>query len=58
MGYQYNEEKPFSEVISGYNARIESVYFPWVDLPRDRSMIAGFDSYYDYGLQEALTVAY
>ena len=54
VGYQYNEEKPFSQVICGYKESIESVYFPWVDMPSGRSMIAGFDGYYDYGLQEAL----
>lgn len=54
VGYQYREERPFSRVIEDYADRIESVYFPWVDMPTGRSMIAGFDGYYDYGLQEAL----
>jgi len=54
VGYQYREEQPFSRVIEDYADRIESVYFPWVDMPTGRSMIAGFDGYYDYGLQKAL----
>ena len=54
VGYQYREEQPFSQVIEGYANSIESVYFPWVDMPSGRSMIAGFDGYYDYGLQQAL----
>ena len=54
VGYQYREERPFSRVIEDYADRIESVYFPWVDMPTGRSMIAGFDGYYDYSLQEAL----
>lgn len=54
VGYQYREERPFSRVIEDYADRIESVYFPWVDMPTGRSMIAGFDGYYDYSLQETL----
>jgi hypothetical protein len=54
VGYQYNEERPFSDVICDYADRIESVYFPWVDTASGRSMIGGFDGYFDYGLQENL----
>ena len=54
VGYQYNEERPFADVISGYADRIETVYFPWVDTASGRSMIGGFDGYFDYGLQEKM----
>lgn len=54
VGYQYNEERPFSDVICDYTDHIEAVYFPWVNFASGRSMLAGFDGYYDYGLQDAM----
>lgn len=54
VGYQYNEQRSFSEVICDYADRIDTVYFPWVDTASGRSMIGGFDGYFDYGLQDAL----
>ena len=54
VGYQYNEERPYADIISGYADRIETVYFPWVDTASGRSMIGGFDGYFDYGLQEKM----
>ena len=54
VGYQYNEDRPFADVICDYADRIETVYFPWVDMASGRSMLGGFDGYFDYGLQEAL----
>ncbi len=54
VGYQYNEELPFSEIVSNYSQFIEEVYFPWIDLPSGRSIISGYDGYFEYGLQDKL----
>ncbi len=54
VGYQYNEERPFSDVISNYASGIESVYFPWLNFASGRSMLAGLDGYYDYGMQNTM----
>lgn len=54
VGYQYNEDRPFAHMISSYAEHIDTVYFPWVDTASGRSMIGGFDGYFDYGLQERM----
>ena len=54
VGYQYNEDRPFADVIRDYAPHIESVYFPWIDTASGRSKLSGFDGYFDYNLQEAL----
>lgn len=54
VGYQYNEDMPFSKIVSNYSAFVDEVYFPWIDLPSGRSIISGYDGYFDYGLQDKL----
>jgi len=54
VGYQYREEMPFSKMISKYSQSIDEVYFPWIDLPSGRSILSGYDGYFDYGLQNKL----
>ncbi len=54
VGYQYNERLPFSSVVSRYAEHIDEVYFSWVDSPSGRSVIGGYDGYFDYGLQSTL----
>ena len=54
VGYQYNEERSFADVIRDYADSIESVYFPWIDTASGRSKLSGFDGYFDYNLQEGL----
>jgi len=54
VGYQYNDDMPFSKIVSNYYAFIDEVYFPWIDLPTGRSIISGYDGYFDYGLQEKM----
>lgn len=51
VGYQWMEEDSFADIVSKYSDRIEEVYFAWVDSPSGRSMIGGYDGYFDYGLQ-------
>ena len=54
VGYQYSEKFSFSKIVSDYATSIEEVYFPWVDFASGRSMIGGYDGYFDYGLQNIL----
>ena len=54
VGYQYMESDRFADIVSRYADRIEEVYFAWVDAPSGRSVIGGYDGYFDYGLQERL----
>ena len=54
VGYQNNERFLFSELIKNYTDSIEEVYFPWIDTPSGRSVIGGYDGYFDYGLQNTL----
>ena len=54
VGYQYNERFCFSKIVSDYAKNIEEVYFPWIDSASGRSMIGGYDGYFDYGLQNIL----
>ena len=54
VGYQNNERFLFSELIKNYTDSIEEVYFPWIDTPSGRSVIGGYDGYFDYSLQNAL----
>ena len=54
VGYQYSEKFCFSKIVSDYAKSIEEVYFPWVDTASGRSVIGGYDGYFDYGLQNML----
>lgn len=54
VGYQNNERFLFSELIKNYTDSIEEVYFPWVDTASGRSVIGGYDGYFDYSLQNIL----
>lgn len=54
VGYQFSEENPFFDAVSSYLDAIEEIYFPWTDTPSGRSMIFGYDGYFDYSLQEKL----
>ncbi|MBO5007327.1 MAG: hypothetical protein J6D26_00635 [Clostridia bacterium] len=54
VGYQYSEKFSFSEIVSNYSNSIEEVYFPWIDSASGRSIIGGYDGYFDYGLQNIL----
>ena len=54
VGYQYSERFCFSKIVSDYAQSIEEVYFPWIDSASGRSMIGGYDGYFDYGLQNIL----
>lgn len=54
VGYQYSEKIPFSSIVDQYADSIEEVYFSWVDHASGRSMIGGYDGYFDYGLQNIL----
>lgn len=54
VGYQYSEKFSFSKIVSDYAKSIDEVYFPWIDSASGRSMIGGYDGYFDYGLQNIL----
>ena len=51
VGYQYNEDTPFPELVRRYRDRIEEVYFAWPDQPSGRSAVGNYDGYIDYHLQ-------
>lgn len=55
VGYQYNDAS-FFDTVSPYLNSIEEIYFPWTDMPSGRSMIGGYDGYFDYSLQEKLVL--
>ena len=55
VGYQFSEENSFFDAVSPYLEAIEEIYFPWTDTPSGRSMIGGYDGYFDYSLQQKLT---
>lgn len=54
VGYQELEREPFSSIVESYRDTIEEVYFPWPDMATGRSVIGGYDGYFDYSLQERL----
>lgn len=54
VGYQNSEKYSFSSIVEQYSQSIEEVYFAWVDNPSGRSMIGGYDGYFDYSLQNTL----
>ena len=54
VGYQYNERTPFSDIVQMYSDKIGEVYFSWIDCASGRSMIGGYDGYFDYSLQNIL----
>ena len=54
VGYQFNENYPFSSIVKTYAQNIEEVYFVWTDMPSGRSIIGGYDGYFDYNLQNIL----
>lgn len=54
VGYQYSEKFSFASMVEQYAESIEEVYFSWVDHASGRSMIGGYDGYFDYSLQNTL----
>lgn len=54
IGYQHSDEIGFSSYVTRYRDRIEEVYFAWVDQPSGRSMVGGYDGYFDYSIQSAM----
>ena len=54
VGYQFNDTMPFSSIVKCYAEYIEEVYFAWTDMPSGRSVIGGYDGYFDYDLQNIL----
>lgn len=54
VGYQYNEEMPFSSIVESYKRSISEVYYAWTDSPSGRSVIGGYDGYFDYRLQQIM----
>lgn len=54
VGYQYSEKYAFSSIVEKYKDSIEEVYFAWVDQASGRSMLGGYDGYFDYGLQNIM----
>lgn len=54
VGYQYNEKVSFPSIVSRYAESIDEVYFAWVDSPSGRSVIGGYDGYFDYGMQNIM----
>ena len=54
VGYQHSDKFLFSDIVRSYADSIEEVYFSWVDCASGRSMIGGYDGYFDYGLQNTL----
>lgn len=54
VGYQNSEDFSFPQIVSSYAGSIDEVYFSWVDCASGRSMIGGYDGYFDYGLQDSL----
>ena len=54
VGYQYSDKYSFSSIVQNYCDSVEEVYFPWVDSPSGRSVIGGYDGYFDYELQNVL----
>ncbi len=54
VGYQCSERISFPSIVSRYADSIDEVYFAWVDSPSGRSVIGGYDGYFDYGLQSAM----
>ncbi len=54
VGYQNSDRFSFASLVEQYSESIEEVYFPWVDQTSGRSMIGGYDGYFDYNLQNTL----
>ena len=54
IGYQNSERYSFASIVEKYKESIEEVYFPWVDTASGRSVIGGYDGYFDYSLQNIL----
>lgn len=55
VGYQYMENISFSSIVQSYRDSIEEVYYAWFDSPSGRSVLSGYDGYFDYGLQNIMT---
>ncbi len=55
VGYQCLERDSFADIVRCYARGIEEVYFAWTDAASGRSMIGGYDGYFDYGLQKRLS---
>lgn len=54
VGYQNSERVSFPDIVKSYARSIEEVYFSWIDSASGRSMIGGYDGYFDYRLQNIL----
>ena len=54
VGYQDSEKFLFSDIVNTYKNAIEEVYFAWIGEKSGRSVIGGYDGYFDYSLQEKL----
>ena len=54
VGYQYSDKFSFASIVDQYADSIEEVYFSWVDHASGRSMLGGYDGYFDYGMQNIL----
>lgn len=54
VGYQNSDRFSFASLVEQYAQSIEEVYFPWVDQPSGRSVIGGYDGYFDYSLQNTM----
>ena len=54
VGYQYNAEMPFSDIVQAYKDSISEVYFAWIDAQSGRSKLCGFDGYFDYAMQDTM----
>lgn len=54
VGWQDLERVPFSSIVESYRDKIDEVYFPWVNMATGRSVIGGFDGWFDYTLQQRL----
>lgn len=54
VGWQDLERVPFSSIVESYRDKIEEVYFPWINMATGRSVVGGFDGWFDYSLQDRL----
>ena len=54
VGWQDLERVPFSSIVESYRDKIDEVYFPWINMATGRSVIGGYDGWFDYTLQDRL----
>mgnify|MGYP006874852736 CR=1 FL=1 len=55
VGLQKLNTEEFIQTIIDHKEQIYEVYFSWVDCASGRSMIGGYDGYFDYDLQNIMT---